>query len=294
MAAFLVQALAIPNAFGDSGRVFGFAYLAVVLIHSALFLVATRSIGRVAVFNVGSALLVIAAGFANGGAAKYWLWGAAMLVQFVTPYIAGISDIRVEPAHFVERHGLLMLVAFGESVVAIGIGAAGLPIHPGVIAGAVLGLALVACLWWAYFAGDTERAEHAPRTAAPDRRPWLAFEGFFYARVPMLLGVISIAAGVSSALGHFGEPLATGPAAALAGGVLLYLAGDVAFRRRLGIGSGVRVRWRRWWRWLRSRWDGARRRCSWRRWWWCFRGCSGWRERGTLGQLLDIYVELAC
>jgi low temperature requirement protein LtrA len=132
-----------------------------------------------------------------------------------------------------------MLVAFGESVVAIGIGAAGLPLHSGVIAAAVLGLALVACLWWAYFAGDTERAEHALRTAAPDRRPWLAFEGFFYAHVPMLLGVISIAAGVSSAIGHAGEPLATGPAAALAAGALLYMAGDVAFRTRLGIGGWI-------------------------------------------------------
>jgi hypothetical protein len=124
-------------------------------------------------------------------------------------------------------------------VVAIGIGAAGLTLHSGVIAAAVLGLALVACLWWAYFAGDTERAEHALQTAAPDRRPWLALEGFFYAHVPVLVGVISIAAGVSSAIGHPSEPLATGPAAALAVGAFLYLAGDVAFRRRLDLGGWI-------------------------------------------------------
>jgi low temperature requirement protein LtrA len=239
MAAFLVQALAIPRAFGDDGLVFGFAYLAVVLVHSGLFRVATRAINRTALFNIASALLVIAAGASRGGSAEYWPWGAALLVQIITPYLIGIGRFRVEPAHFVERHGLLMQVAFGESVVAIGIGAAGLPLDSSVIAAAVLGLALVACLWWAYFVGDSERAEHALRTAAPERRPRLAIEGFFYAHIPMLLGVVFIAAGVTNAIGHAAEPLATAPAAALASGVLLYLAGDVAFRRTLGIGRGL-------------------------------------------------------
>lgn len=218
---------------------FGLAYLAVVLVHSGLFGVATRAINRTVLFNVASALLVIAAGASHGVAAEYWLWGAAMLVQFNTPYLTGIANFRIQAAHFVERHGLLMLVAFGESVVAIGIGAAGLPLHSGVIAAAVPGLALLACPGWAYFAGDTERAEHALRTAAPERLPRLAIEGFFYAHIPMLLGVVFIAAEVTSAIGHATEPLATGPAAALAGGVLLYLAGNVAFRRTLGIGSGL-------------------------------------------------------
>ena len=239
MAAFLVQALAIPHAFGDAGLVFGFAYLAVVLVHGALFRLATSAITRVVPFNIASALLVIAAGFARGRTLEYSLWGAAMLLQFATPYLSGIGDFRIQPGHFVERHGLLMLVAFGESVVAIGIGAAGLHLDSGVIAAAVLGLALVACLWWAYFVGDSERAEAALASAAPGERPWLAINGFFYAHIPMLLGVVFIAAGVSSAIGHAAEPLALGPSAALAGGVLLYLAGDVAFRRTLRIGSGA-------------------------------------------------------
>ncbi len=162
-----------------------------------------------------------------------------MLVQLVTSYLIGIGRFRFEPAHFVERHGLLMLVAFGESVVAIGIGAAGLPLDRGVIAAAVLALARVACLRWAYFTGDSERAEHALRTASPERQTWLAIEGFFYAHINMLLGLVFIAAGVTNAIGHAAEPLAVGPASALAGGVLLHLAGEVAFRRTLGIGSGV-------------------------------------------------------
>jgi low temperature requirement protein LtrA len=190
-------------------------------------------------FHIGSALLVITASASHRMAAKYWLWGVALLMRIITPYLTGIGRLRVEPAHFVERHGLLMLVPFGESVVAIGIGAAGLPLYAGVIAAAVHGLALADFLWWAYFTGDSERAEHALRTVSPERQPRLAIEGFFYAHIPMLLGVVFVAAGVTSAIGHAAEPQATGPGAALAGGVLLYLAGDVAFRRALGIGSEV-------------------------------------------------------
>lgn len=239
MGAFLIQALAIPHAFGEAGLEFGLAYLAVVLVHASLFWQATRAITYIAVFNIISALLVIAAGFVHGGPVDYGLWGLALALQCVTPYISGVSSFRIQPGHFVERHGLLMIVAFGESVVAIGIGAAGLPIDSGLIAATLLGLALVTCLWWAYFVGDNERAEEALTNATPDRRPKLAINGFFYAHIPMLLGVVGIAVGLENAIHHITEPLAFGPAAALAGGTALYLAGDVAFRRILQIGSGI-------------------------------------------------------
>ncbi len=142
---------------------------------------------RTVPFNVASALLVIAAAFARGTAAEYWPRSAVTLVQLVTLYLTGVANFRIEPAHFVERRRLPMLMPFGESVVAIGIGAAGPPLVSGVIAAAVLGLALASCLWWAYFTGDSERAEHALRTAAPESRARSAIEGFFYAHIPMLL-----------------------------------------------------------------------------------------------------------
>jgi low temperature requirement protein LtrA len=100
---------------------------------------------------------------------------------------------------------------------------------------AVLGLALAAGLWWTYFAGDEEGAERALAAAPPERRFGLANNAYFYAFIPMLVGVIVIAAGVKKSIGHVGDPLGAGPALALAGGVALYLAGDVAFRRVLGI-----------------------------------------------------------
>jgi len=158
-------------------------------------------------------------------------------LQFVTPRVSARAStrLRVRPAHFVERHGLLLIVALGESVVAIGIGLGDVRLDLGLFAVAVLGLALAAGLWWAYFAGDEEGAERALSAAPVDRRFRLANDAYFSAFIPMLLGVIVIAAGVKRSIGHAGDPLGIGPALALAGGVAGFLAGDVAFRRVLGI-----------------------------------------------------------
>jgi low temperature requirement protein LtrA len=238
MAAFLVQALAIPAAFDGAGLAFGLAYMAVVLVHASLFWQATRAIGRTAAFNVASAALVIVAGFVHGWV-DYVLWTAALAVQVVTPYLIRLEAFRVRPGHFVERHGLLMLVALGESVVAIGIGAGALAIDTGLVTAVVLGLALVACLWWAYFAEDDQRAEQALSRTPVESRAGLAIHAYFYAHIPMLLGVVCLAVGIKKALAHPTEALELAPALALGGGVALYLAGDVAYRRVLRIGQGA-------------------------------------------------------
>ncbi|WP_369263922.1 low temperature requirement protein A [Streptomyces sp. R35] len=245
MGAFLVCALAIPRAFDDGGVVFGLGFLAVVLVHSALY---TRSHGRdviwYAVPNSLAALSVTAAGLFHGFVAD-GLWLLALVLQFVTPFIAEHGPRRrdgrdaarlrtqlgaLDPAHFVERHGLLLIVAFGESVIAIGIGIGNLPLTADLFGGAFLALALAAALWWTYFVRDEHGAEVAFTATAPDRRWRLAMNAYYYAFLPMLLGIAYFAAGVKKTLGHLTEHLHTGPALALAGGVALFLAGDVAFR----------------------------------------------------------------
>jgi low temperature requirement protein LtrA len=238
MSAFLLQALAIPHAFNGSGLAFGLGYLAVVLVHASLFWQATRAIGRTAMLNVGSALLVIIAGFVHGWP-DYVLWTLALAVQVATPFLIRLEDFHIRPAHFVERHGLLMIVALGESVVAIGIGAGELAIDAGLATAVVLGVALVACLWWTYLAEDDQRAEHALAHTPAQGRAALAIHAYLYAHIPMLLGVLCIAVGIKNILAHPGDALATAPAVALGGGVALYMAGDVAFRRVLGIGRGT-------------------------------------------------------
>ncbi|MCX5052791.1 MULTISPECIES: low temperature requirement protein A [unclassified Streptomyces] len=257
MGAFLVCALAIPRVFDDTGVVFGLGFLAVVLVHTALY---TRSHGRDSVWygvpNALAALSVTAAGFFDGLAAD-GLWLLALLLQFVTPFFAehgpGRADgqrsaavMRVQlgsldPAHFVERHGLLLIVAFGESVIAIGTGVGQLPLTPGLFGGAFLSLALAVALWWTYFVRDEEGAEAVfDATPAPDR--WrLAMNAYYYAFLPMLLGIAYLATGVKKTLGHLTEHVHTGPALALAGGVALFLVGDVAFRAVLRL-NPVRFR----------------------------------------------------
>ena len=145
MAAFLVCALAIPAAFAEAGVAFGIGYLLVVLVHTGLYTDAYgRAVIRFAPLNVVGALLVIAAGFVDG-AARYALWVAPIGLQYLTSRLAaGVGEenaagFDIRPGHFVERHGLLLLVAFGESVVAIGIGVAAVPLDAGAFGAAVLG-----------------------------------------------------------------------------------------------------------------------------------------------------------
>jgi low temperature requirement protein LtrA len=242
MAGFLVIGLSIPGAFGAGGAhgrdgvALGLGYLVVVLVHSGLYLRVNRNIWRILPFNLASPLLVIIAGL-TAAPAVYVLWGAALAIQVLGPVFVRLGGrFEIQPAHFAERHGALLIVAFGESVADVGIGAEGGPVTLGLALSATLGLALTAALWWAFFGtGDDDRAEEAMTAADPAVRPGLALSAYFYAYVPMLLGIVATAAGLKSAIGHPGAALGTGPAVALAGGVTLFLAGDVAFRHALRI-----------------------------------------------------------
>ena len=237
MAGFLVVALAIPGAFGPDGLALGLGYLVVVLVHGSMYYRVNRNIGRVAPFNVTSALIVIGASFA-GGPARYGLWAAALALQVLSPLVVHPRGLfEIQPAHFVERHGALIIITFGEAVVAVGIGVAGLPLTTGLATAALLGLALSAVLWWAYFGtGDDEAAQHSMRGAPAAERPVMALNGYFYAHIPMLLGVISLAAGLRYGVGHALHTAPPGRVFALAAGPALFLAGDALFRHSLRIG----------------------------------------------------------
>jgi len=244
MAGFLVIGLSIPHAFGRAGAhgrdglALGLGYLVVVCVHSGLYLRVNRNIRGILPFNLTSAVLVIIAGLTPAPAA-YVLWGVALATQVLGPVVVRLdSRFAIQPAHFVERHGALIIVAFGESVADVGIGAAGHPVTIALALSATLGLALTASLWWAFFGtGDDDRAEESLTSANPNRRPWLVLSAYFYAYIPMLLGIAVAAAGLKNAVGRPGAALPAGPAIALALGVLLFLAGDVAFRSVLGIGN---------------------------------------------------------
>ena len=250
MAGFLTIGLAIPGGFSGTSLALGLGYLVVVIVHGSLYYRVNRNIIRVTPFNVASALLVIVAALLPGPGgsvppAGYALWVLALAVQLGSPLIVhpkGLFELR--PAHLAERHSALVLVALGESVAAIGVGAGRLAGHSGtdnarLVAAAVLGLALAAALWWVVFgAGDEEAAERVLTAATSERRTALALSAFFYGNIPLLLGLVAMAAGVGEAIAH-SHRIAAGPAdaaVALAVGAALFLAGEADIRRSLGTG----------------------------------------------------------
>jgi low temperature requirement protein LtrA len=247
MAGFLLVSLAVPGAFDSGGLAFGIAYAVVVLVHIALFTRTQRvrsvpDLVRVGALNVAGATLILVGGVL-GGIAQLVLWIVVPLVWWlVSPYRRVSGGFDIGAAHFVERHGLVLIIAIGESLIALALGLGDLKLGPALAAVAVLGLALSACLWWTYFGGDDAQAEQALGAAPQERRGRLAIEAFGHAYLGLLLGVIAVAAGLEGGAHHPFDPLVLGHAVALGGGVALYLASDAWFRLRLRIGrAGLRA-----------------------------------------------------
>ncbi|WP_330254049.1 low temperature requirement protein A [Nocardia sp. NBC_00565] len=239
MFGFFVLALAIPDAFHGTGLAFGLGYVLVNIVHTALFWVsggasATQAIKRIAPLNALAAALVLAGGFVHGYL-QYLCWGLAFAVQVLSPYLVDTRDFVVRAGHFCERNGLVIIVAIGESVVAIGAGLAGERLTVPLVGMVALGLCLVYVLWWAYFGIDDERGEHA-LAAVPDReRSRPAVLAYGYALYPLLIGITVAAAGINMSIAHGNEPASFAAAAALSGGVALYFVGQFCFRLALGL-----------------------------------------------------------
>jgi low temperature requirement protein LtrA len=241
MAAFLICALAIPQAFDHTALAFAVGYVLVVLVHSVLYAETHgASVWRFVPFNLLGAACLVGAAFA-GGWKRYGLWAVTIALHYATARLAGrVRESRsagyvVRADHFVERHGLLLLIAFGESIVAIGIALAEVELTRAVYGAAILGLALVAALWWSYFITDPARSEAALVAAPLAARVRLAIVGYFYAYIPILFGIVVLAAGLGHAVRHIADPLPREHAILLGSGTALYLLGTATFRIVFGI-----------------------------------------------------------
>jgi low temperature requirement protein LtrA len=237
MAGFLIMALAIPTTFEDGGVAFGLGYLIVIGLHSGLYMRATSARDAAAIrgivpYNLLAALLLLGAGFA-GGALKWVLVVAATLLLWSVPFIVSLEGFQISVSHFVERHGLVVIVALGESIVVLGAGAAGAEVGLELAVIALLALALSASLWWTYFR-DEEPIEHALVSAPSSQRPRLAIN-FGYAHYFLLLGVVLVAAGLKKAIPDPTDPLEDLTAVVLAVGTGMFLAADATLRCALGI-----------------------------------------------------------
>ena len=238
MAALLVAALCVPDAFGDTALLFACAYGIVRFGQIALFLLASRddpALRRsVSGLAGGTALgvgLLVAAAFTDGWV-QGALWVLALLLDMGEPYMFGSEGWRLRPGHFAERHGLIIIIALGESIVAIGVGASG-EVDAGVVAAATLGMAVAAALWWLYFDVVALVAERRLSQAAVGREQnEIARDSYSYLHFPMVAGIVLLALGLKKTLADVGEPLDVVPAAALLGGPAVYLLAHVAFRLR--------------------------------------------------------------
>jgi low temperature requirement protein LtrA len=247
MAAMLIVSLAVPEAFGEDGVLFGVAYLIVRALHLVLYAVAGRGdpdlLRAVLMFTPSSLVgpvLIILAGFLDSPAREL-LWFVALAIDYAGPVAGRGRGWRVSPGHFAERHGLIVIIALGESIVALGVGATDLELTAGVVTAALLGLVIVADLWWSYFDVVAIAAERRLTEVTGAERARLARDSYTYLHLPMVAGIVLFALGLKKTLEDVGDPLTTVPALGLCGGLALYLLAHVAFRLR-NVGSLNRQR----------------------------------------------------
>jgi low temperature requirement protein LtrA len=246
MGAMLFVALAVPGAFGDDAVLFGISYLLVRLLHVVLYAIVGRddpdllgAVLRFAPTAIFGASLIVLAGFLHGNT-RITVWVVALAIDYIGPAVIGAGrGWRIAPEHFAERHGLIILIALGESIVAIGVGA-GFELVARVIVAAALGIVVVSALWWLYFDVAAILARRQLTQASGVAQASLARDAYSYLHLPLVAGVVLFAFGLKTTLGHANEELATVPAVGLCGGVALYLLGHIAFLLRT-----TRRLWRR-------------------------------------------------
>jgi low temperature requirement protein LtrA len=246
MGAMLIAALAVPEAFDDHGVLFGVAYLVVRAMHLALYALAAKgdpdllgAVLRMVPSSTISGVLLVTAGFLEDEP-RIALWAAGLAIDYLGVLVGRGTGWRVSPGHFAERHGLIVIIAIGESIVAVGFGAAGLPLGAGVVTAALLGIAVAAALWWTYFDWASIVTERMLGLVTGAARAALARDVYSYLHLPMVAGIVLFALAMKKTLEDIGEPLKTVPTAALCLGLALYLLAHVVLRFRISrtIGHG--------------------------------------------------------
>ena len=238
MASMLVAAICVPEAFGDLALAFALAIGVFRVAHIALFTIASadnpdlrRSTVALGI-STAVAVTILAVASAFDGVPQAALWVLALALDFGGPYFFGEEGWVLQPGHFAERHGLIIIIALGESIVEIGTGAAG-HLDFGVAVGAVLGVGVAAALWWIYF--DVVALVSARRLSEAEPGPVqnsLARDSYTYLHLLLVAGIVLAAFGMEGVLAHTDEHLHLETAFGLCGGLALYLLGMVALRYR--------------------------------------------------------------
>jgi len=240
--AMFVAALAVPEAFTAHRLVFGLAFLVVLLMFVGLFAVAGRdqadllaAVLRMSRTTLTGGALILAAAFVGAGLRPV-LWLAGLAIGFVGPGLTGVRGWRVQPGHFAERHGLIVIIAIGEALAAIGFGARDTDLGAGVIIATVLGLVVAASFWLAYFDFFSAGVQRLLIDRRGEQRVTLARDAYTYLHLPMVAGIVLFAFGMRTTLANVHAHLHVIPALALCGGSALYLIAYVGLRWRVSRG----------------------------------------------------------
>jgi low temperature requirement protein LtrA len=242
MAALFVCSQAVPEAFGEDGIVIGVAFLILTLLHVAGFAwlggpAASAVLPRFAPINIAGALMILAAGWVTG-VWDWLLWGGATVLFASSHLRSAHHRMEVRPAHFAERHGLMIIIVLGESVISVALAAQDQQLDLRLIGGCLLGVAAIATMWWAYFARDDEiAAEHLAAAEGP-RQSWMARVGYDASHLVMIITIIGLAAGTRLGLDDLLAPASPAGAWLIAGGAAGYLAATGLFRWAMQVGSG--------------------------------------------------------
>jgi low temperature requirement protein LtrA len=238
MGALLIAALAVPHAFGDDALLFAIAYALARWLHIFIWAEANQNVDtgqaivRLARTALPAPLLLIVAGLVDDGTARAVIWIVALAIDFGGPLVFGVRGFRVSARHFAERFGLIVIIALGESIVAVGAGVSS-DLDAGIIVAALLGVVVSCALWWAYFDVWSLITETRFRQARGHSRILIARDVYSYLHLPMIAGIVLIALGIKKTIGDVDEPLKTAPAVALFGGIALYYAGHIGVRWRM-------------------------------------------------------------
>jgi low temperature requirement protein LtrA len=238
MGSLLIVSICIPDAWGGLSLEFALAYGAVRFAQIGVFVLASqddpgfrRSTTGLGIGTLIGVSLLVAGSFLDGWG-QAGLWSLALVLDIGEPYVFGAEGWKLEPAHFAERHALIILIALGESIVAIGAGAE-VSLSAGIAAAAAGGIALTAALWWIYF--DVVAIVAGRRLVEAERgrvQNEMARDSYSYLHFLMVAGIVLVALGLKKTLADVGDPLETVPAFALLGGTAIYLLGHVLFRYR--------------------------------------------------------------
>lgn len=240
LGAFTVLALSISQAFHGAGLVFAGAYAVIRALHVFLGRLAStgdegfRSTVLHNAWGGGVAVALLVLGALLHGSAQYVCWALAVAADYAIPAASGQVGWRLVPGHFAERHALIIIIALGESILAIGLGVEGSGLAVGSVALALVGVCLVATQWWAYFDGVAEAGEHRLAALPPGpERNRVAREGYSLLHLPLFAGDILASLGVHAALHDPGHAFSPETSVAMFGGLAAYLLGLVGFRLRM-------------------------------------------------------------